>query len=252
MSYLAARVGLSVLMMGVLLSVPASTARAGDGWRWSITPYLWASDVSETLIVDGQVVGGEDTEFKDLVDKLDSSLQLHFEGIGDRWGLFADVSYIDLRDSKTGEMGVARLDAKIEETNLEGGMIYRPGGRSGRFELLFGARSLAVDERYRLRLGELEPVESRIDEDYLDAMVAARLKVPLSDRWAISLRGDYSTGGTDYIWTAQGLLGWQFGKRRNSAVFVGYRYRELKYTKADVIEVRKTISGFGAGLKIGF
>ncbi len=53
-------------------------------------------------------------------------------------------------------------------------------------------------------------------------------------------------------WTAQGLQGWTFGKKRNSAVFVGYRYREVAYTKADIIDVEKTLMGPGLGVRIGF
>ncbi len=91
-----------------------------------------------------------------------------------------------------------------------------------------------------------------IDESYLDALIGARYHIPLSERWVISLRGDVSLGGTDFMWTAQGLVGWRFGAKRNSAIFVGYRYRDMKYSKADVFEVKKTLSGLGLGVKIGF
>jgi len=234
----------------ILLFLPP--AQAADGWDWSITPYMWASDISEDLILSGEVVGGGDTEFKDLVDLIDTSLQLHFEGTRDRWGLFADLTYIDLSDSETGELELLRFDVEIQETLLEAGAIYRPGGRSGKLDLLFGARLLSVDEDYRLQLGELDPLELSIDESYLDALIGVRYHIPLSERWVISLRGDVSLGGTDFMWTAQGLVGWRFGAKRNSAVFLGYRYRDMKYSKADVFEVKKTLSGLGLGVKIGF
>ena len=41
-------------------------------------------------------------------------------------------------------------------------------------------------------------------------------------------------------------------RQADSAVFLGYRYRDMKYSKADVIEVEKTLSGPGIGVKIGF
>lgn len=148
-------------------------------------------------------------------------------------------------------MGIGRLDVEIEETVLEAGAIYRPGGRSGRFDLLFGVRMMAVDEDYRLQIGELPPVGASVDVDYLDALVGARYHIPLSQRWVISLRGDVSLGGTDVMWTAQGLLGWRFGAKRNSAVFLGYRYRDMEYTKAEVYEVKKTLSGFGGSERAG-
>ncbi|MCK5376255.1 MAG: hypothetical protein KAJ97_04175 [Acidobacteria bacterium] len=228
-----------------------SPAHAAGGWNWSITPYIWASDISEDLILHGEVVGGGDTEFKDLLEVVDTSLQLHFEGIRDRWGLFADLTYIDLSDSETGELEILRFDVEITETLFEAGALYRPGGQSGKLDLLFGARLLTVDEVYRLQLGELDPIESSIDESYVDALIGARYHIPLSQRWVISLRGDLSLGGTDLMWTAQGMVGWRFGAKRNSAVFLGYRYRDMKYSKAD-FEVEKTLSGPGLGVKIGF
>jgi hypothetical protein len=244
-------------LVGVAVAFVVATAltsgvQAQEGWQWSITPYIWATDVSEDLILDGAVVGGEDTEFGDLVDKIDSSLQLHFEGSREKWGLFTDINYVELSDSETGEMGLGRLDVNIEEAVFELGAIYRPGGRTGRFDLLFGARLMDVAEDYRLQVGDLPPTSTSVDESYLDALIGARYQIPLSDRWGISLRGDISAGGTDFMWTAQGLVGWRFGAKRNSAVFLGYRYRDTKYSKAEVYEVKKTLSGVGLGVKIGF
>lgn len=237
----------------LIIGFSAADAGAAESWQWSITPYIWATDISEDLIVDGEVIGGDDTEFSDLVDVIDTSLLLRFEGTRDRWGLFADVNQVELSDSETGELGVVRLDVEIEETVGEVGAIYRPGGRSGRFDLLFGARMLWIDERYTFQLGAPEILRLvRVDATYVDALIGARYQIPLSERWAISLRGDVSFGDTDLVWTAQGLVGWTFGAKRGSAVFAGYRYRSMDYTKADVVEVEKTLSGFGVGVTIGF
>jgi hypothetical protein len=241
-----------VVIVTAIVVFAAADARAGDTWQWSITPYIWATDISEDLLLRGTVVGGGDTDFDDLVDLIEASLQLHFEGTREHWGLFADVSHVELSDSETGEMGFSRLDVDIEDTVVEAGAIYRPGGRSGRLDLLVGTRYLAVVEDYRFQIADLPPYGASIDEDYLDFLMGARYHIPLSDRWMISLRGDVSTGGTDYTWTAQGMLGWRFGARRNSAVFVGYRYRDMKYTKADVLEVQKALSGLGLGVRLGF
>lgn len=230
----------------------ANGAHAGDRWKWSLTPYLWATDISEDLRVDGDLVGGGDTEFDDLVDKIDTSFQLHFEGLRGHWGPFADIAYTDLSDSETGEMGLLRFDTEIEEIWVEAGALYRAGGRDGRLDLLFGTRVLSVDESYRLTLGELPERRLTIDDTYVDALLGARYHIPLSNRWLISLRGDASLGGTDYVWTAQGMLGWRFGAKRGSAVWLGYRYRDMQYTKGDSLEVRRAFSGAALALTIGF
>ncbi|MCP4899444.1 MAG: hypothetical protein GY906_20965 [bacterium] len=247
-----ARAQRTALAIAVVLMVTAgTTVQAADGWLWSITPYVWASDISESLLIRDEIEGGSDTSFSDLVEIADTTLQIHFEGVKDHWGMFADYTYVELSDSKVGEMEILRLDVDITETVLEAGAIYRPGGRSGNFDLLFGVRQLTVDEKYNLQIGQFGPFESRIDEGYVDALVGARYRIPLSDRWVISLRGDVSAGGTDYMWTAHGILGWRFGAKRNSAIFVGYQYRDMEFTKGE-IDVKKNLSGFGLGVKIGF
>jgi len=242
----------TVAAVTAIVVFAAGDARAGDTWQWSITPYMWATDISEDLILSGAVVGGGDTDFDDLVDLIESSLQLHFEGTREHWGLFADVSSVELSDSQTGEYGFGRIDVDIEETVVEAGAIYRPGGRSGRLDVFFGARMLAITEDYRFQIADLPPYGTSIDEDYLDFLMGARYHIPLSDRWVISLRGDVSTGGTDHMWTAQGLLGWRFGAKRNSGIYVGYRYRDMEYSKADDFVVKKTLSGPGLGIRFGF
>ncbi|MEJ2086781.1 MAG: hypothetical protein P8Y44_14135 [Acidobacteriota bacterium] len=208
----------ALLVVFVVAVIGASPAFGASTWQWSITPYIWATDINEDLILNGAIVGGSKTEFKDLADKIDSSLQLHFEGIRDRWGLFADINYVDLSDSEIGQQGLARFDVEIEEATYEAGAVYRPGGATGRLDVLFGTRVLTVSEDYRLVIGQEPIILKDIDETYVDALVAVRYNLPLSDRWALSFKGDASAGGTDYIWTAQGLIGWRFGSKRQSAL----------------------------------
>jgi hypothetical protein len=240
------------IVIAVSVAAVATVADAGERWQWSITPYMWATDISEDVLLNGTVVGGGDTEFDDLVDIVEASYQLHFEGMREHWGMFADVNYVDLSDSATGEYGLARLDVDYEEMLLEAGALCRPGGRSGNLDLIVGVRALTFDERYRLQVAGGQPREVSVDEDYVDFLIGARYNIPLSQRWVISLRGDVSTGGTDHILTAQGLLAWRFGAKRNSAIFAGYRYRDMKYRKADVLVDEKTLAGFGVGVRFGF
>ena len=92
----AARLALVLVLALAASATAAAAAEDEPRWEWSITPYVWATDIGEDLKLDGDVVGGDDTAFSDLVDKIESSLQLHFEGVRDRWGLFQDVSYVEV------------------------------------------------------------------------------------------------------------------------------------------------------------
>jgi hypothetical protein len=57
----------------------------------------------------------------------------------------------------------------------------------------------------------------------------------------------YRPGGTDHVWSAGGLVGWRFGAKRNSAIFLGYRYRNMRYSKA-AFKVERTFSGPAIGV----
>ncbi len=52
--------------------------------------------------------------------------------------------------------------------------------------------------------------------------------------------------------TAQAAGGWRFGSKRQSALLLGYRYRQLDYGKADRFDVERTMDGVIAGVRIGF
>lgn len=50
----------SVVIVTVVLVVASPGAQAGDTWQWSLTPYMWATDISEDPILDGVVDGSGD------------------------------------------------------------------------------------------------------------------------------------------------------------------------------------------------
>ena len=243
-----------VIRWGLALALLATLAGAGeavadDGWEWGITPYAWLSDISEDLLVDGSVVGGNDLSFSDVLDTLEGSLMLHVEGMGERWGVFGEIFYVDIRDEEVHEPLI--IDAQVEETTLELGVVWRAFSSDDRaFDVLLGARQFQVDERYTFTQGDDEPVDARVDEDFLDALVGARYVRLFGDRWLVSASGDFSFGDSDLFWTAELLGGWRYGNRKEHVVLFGYRHREMEYTK-DAFEVERTLSGAILGLRIG-
>jgi len=229
----------------------AATAGASEPWRWSVTPYIWATDLSEDLTFRGEGIGGNDLTFKDLVDITEGSFTVHVQGMHGELGFYLDASISDLKDQDVGDLVLT--EARIKEQLYSGGMIFRPGGDDGSFDLLLGVRYFEADEQYTFTVGNLPPRERGIKDSYTDLMVGVRYKWLLGDRWALGVIGDASSGGTKKIWTAEGLLGWRFGARRQSAVIVGYRHRVLEYVKADDrIDVERTMSGPTLAVQFGF
>ncbi len=107
-------VRIPVVIAGVILMAAASGAHARDRWQWDVSTYVWASSISEDLILNGDVVGGGDTSFNDLVDMTESSYQIHVETIGENIGFFVDAMSVDLSDQEVGPL--LQTDVEITES----------------------------------------------------------------------------------------------------------------------------------------
>ena len=103
-------------VMVVLMTLPATT-RAAESWDWSITPYMWASDITMDVAVNGDPVLGIDVVFSDLLDKVDFVFQFHFEGRRGRAGFFIDGTFIELT---------------VDDLTSGGGMLPPATGRFSR------------------------------------------------------------------------------------------------------------------------
>lgn len=95
-------VGATVIVF-VILAASVVGAQGGSPLQWDISTYIWASSISEDLILDGDVVGGGDTSFNDLIDLTESSYQIHIEMKGETVGFFVDAMSIDLSDQEVGQ-----------------------------------------------------------------------------------------------------------------------------------------------------
>ena len=90
----------AVLLILAGVSAPAAAA-SGQPWDWMVSPYIWAAGVStdiETRVPPNSVE--VDTEFEDVIDKLDGAFEVHVEGRGDHVGVMLDFTYLGLAGEK--------------------------------------------------------------------------------------------------------------------------------------------------------
>lgn len=213
-------------MTAALLAGSSITpALASDGgWDWKLVSYVWASDIQTDLKARGQPVEGQ-VDFSDIVDKLDYSLQMHFEGQGDQFGFFADLTYLALSDKKA----FTQLDAKVslDTTIFEVAGVWSPGQERYRgFEAFAGLRVLdtKLDARF-IPVDPAIPTERRIvDGTLTDAMIGARYIAKLSDKWHLTVRGDVSFGDTEGTYNGSAIFNYQLKK---GALILGYRYMAI-------------------------
>lgn len=246
----------SAIALGVpeLFGIPGSglaVAQTGEAdWRWSVTPYLWGSDLStDVRFPGGQEISGE-AQFSDILDKLDFGAQVHLEGQRGPWGMFVDATYLTMSDDTT--HGPISADAEIDTGLYEFAAIYTPGGEDGRFTAFVGARivALKLDTTFS-GLGSGGPIRRATDASLTDFMIGGRYMHPFNDRWLLNLRADVGSGDTESSWNALAVIGWRFGGDLDNAVLLGWRHMELDIEEAGR-DIDTTFDGPIAGVLFGF
>jgi hypothetical protein len=206
-------------------SEDSSESASGQGWDWAVSPYLWATSISSNIRKDGAPPVGTDADFDDILSKLDMAFQIHVEGQGDRFGVFADYTYLALSDSN--ERPAFTSEGSLDTSIFEAAAVWNV--EPTRFEgvdVFAGLRHLQVGTDV-----ELDPVDPtkpninlKMDQSFTDFMVGVRYNATLSDRWGLTLRADGGWGDTESDYSVSALLRYQL--KKGTMVF-GYRYMEI-------------------------
>lgn len=218
------------LTAALCLAGTATTAHAadGEGWDWMVAPYGWAATIGTDLNTTRPPWAdpSTDTSFSDIVDKLDGAFQIHVEGQGDRFGVFADFTYLGLADEKDRPRFRTRSD--IDTRLFELAAVWSPGEERYRgWDVFAGLRYIDVDLTVEIEPVDplLGPVTIDTGQAYSDFMLGARYTWDLSEHWGLTLRGDGSAGETEGTWNASAVA--QYRMKRGAWLF-GYRYLLVK------------------------
>jgi len=214
-----------------LACLPALASADSDGVRWSVTPYMWASETRFDLKSDGAPIGSGKVTFDDLMDVTDASFQIASEAaFGDgTWSALVDVTYIETSDRVNGR--IFRLKTQSEQWFVDAAAVWRPWGEQGGFSVLAGARYTDLDDRYKLSIPQSGRPVGTLDtsRDFLDALVGVRQIFSLADRWSLAARADYSDGDSKGIFQLQAIVRYGLGMERQCGLMFGYRYKQAKF-----------------------
>jgi hypothetical protein len=247
-------------LAAVIVAAWAAESRASD-WRWTLTPYAWTTDVGVDVAVGDETLVAEEISVTELLEDVDTLAQVRLEAQKGAHGLFADLFDVTLSEEATtaalpSGAGDATLTPEMGMTILEVGAIYDPSGDRRGFQLLYGARVL--DERATIGVelrradGSTASRELEVDETFVDALAGFRWIRPLSKRFTWQVQADVSKGGTELTWSAGPTLACALGENGKHAVTAGYRRMVVDFDTADAVDAKMTLSGFLAGLRIGF
>ena len=234
----------SMLSTQIVRAEPSS-----GGMKWVFTSYIWASDTSIKASIKDHEVADSELKFDDLVDKIEFGFQGHLEGYGDQYGFFVDFTYMSISDQVS--QHEISVDADMDTGIYELAAVYNLSGIGTRgFSLFGGLRYLSGDQKLKFQGEGSLPIQhtTELDNSWTDIMVGARYVRPLSARWNVVLRGDYSGGDTEGASNLQGFAAYAFKK---STVLLGYRYFQFELQEGP-IKVENTLSGPEIGVLLNF
>ena len=211
---------------------PLAQAADGEGWEWIVAPYGWFPSVSTDLETQPPAGGvSTDTNFDDIVDKIDGAFLIHAEGQNEHWGVFTDFVFLGLADEHDQPRfhSESDLDARLFELAA----VWSPGeGRYRGLDVFAGLRYIDVDLTVQLDPGDPTFDTTSIDagDKFNDFMIGARYTWALSDRWRLMLRGDGSFGDTEGTWNASAEAAYRM---KHGAWLFGYRYLSIELDTGD-------------------
>lgn len=218
----------SLLSSALAIAAFSPSAQASGDWEWIVAPYLWGPSVSTDLRTTEPPEGGasSDRAFSDIIDKLEGAFEIHIEGQGETFGVFADFTYLGLGDTRQFERFSS--DSDLDARLFDAAAVWSPGpGAYHGWELFGGLRYLDVDAT--LRFDPVNPIFSSTTFDagdsFSDFLVGARYHWKLGERWGMSLRGDTSFGDTEGTWSASATASY---RTNNGAWFFGYRHLSVE------------------------
>ena len=251
----------------LMLAAAAALVVAGNGaanaseWKWTVTPYAWATDVAIDVAIDDQQVLEEEISVQELLESVDTLAQVRLEAQHGEIGFFADLFDVTLsEDAATIALpsgaGDATITPEMGMTILDLGSFYDPQGDQQGFQLLYGARILneraTIEARLTRADGSTASRTFEIDDTFVDALVGFRYIRPLGERFSVQLQADASTGGTELTWSAGPTLAYAFGARRQYAATVGFRRMLVDFDTAEAVDAKMILSGALAGLRFSF
>jgi hypothetical protein len=217
----------TTFISSLILALAAPTASAqATALTHTVEAYFLGAGMSGTAGV-GPVTGEIDMPASDVLSNLQFGVLADYRGEAPKWAVTADVVYMGLGATGTGDGGRATAEVDMDEWMVEATGSYR---FSPTFEVVGGARYTSLETAIELRRAQGTSATSA-KADWIDPLVGVRLALPLSQAFAFSIRGMIGGFGVgcDFTWDADARLKWHASK--SVTLSFGYRYLDQDYEK---------------------
>jgi hypothetical protein len=249
------------------LAVAAATAAMAAGnasaeeWQWTVTPYIWATDLGIDVTVADRGLVDAEIPFEELVDTLDSATLVRVEGVRGEHGMAFDLFNVKLVGYESvalpGERDAAlTLDTSVRLSILDATGVYDTGADREGFSLVYGTRVIEQRNRFDAALvadglttgtGSYETTDTLVD-----GLIGFRYVRELPNNFSYQLAADVSTGDTEYTWSAGPTVSYAFGAGERYEVTAGYRHMVVDFDTAEHVDADMSMSGLSVGFRVEF
>ncbi|AMO24392.1 hypothetical protein GCM10027034_13540 [Ramlibacter solisilvae] len=229
-------------MAAGLGAAQAQTAPPADRWSYAVTPYIWLPGFDGTLkyaLPPG--TGSPDVSVNEnrVLDAIDAFFMISGEARRGRLSFFGDYIYLKLSSSKSDIRSidfnagapVNPLSTTVNRetsTRIDGNVLTLAGGYqiSGTpdapFDLIGGVRYFGVQTQTQWNFaaavagpgpGQSFAAAGTVSRnaDLWDAIVGARGRARIADRWFVPIYLDVGAGSSKLTWQALVGIGYSFG-----------------------------------------
>lgn len=239
------------------VALPAS-AQATDNWRFQAAVNLYLPDIGGTTAFPLTPAGSGDAlvDASTIVDNLKMAFMGSFEASRGSWGLFTDVLYMDIGNTKSGFRdfsiagGAIPADASAKvDYDLNGGVWTLAGtwhamaDPAATLDVLAGARWLEITQTLGWDItGNLGSIPapgragtSRVELSNWDGIVGVkgRLALGADRKWFLPYYLDVGAGESKLTWQAVGGVGYSF---QWGDVVASWRYLDYEMKSGNAIE----------------
>ena len=204
----------------------------GNDWSVDLNLYLWVAGTNGTVGIPPTGDIPVSTTFSDLRSKLRAG----FAGIIDiryrRWHIISDNGWVQLKDTQaislTGLPLYDTANVKLDAALGTAGVAYElPLDTNFALDLYLAARWWHMSTEANLS-GQAPNLSGEATKTWADAVVGARLRYAITDKWRVALSGDVGAGAADIDWMAYGGLTYMFN--RYVGATAGYRIVGVDYS----------------------
>ena len=218
----------SLTLLPVLVLASAASAQDAD-WTYRATLYGWVPAMSTSVDTRfGPIEGGVSSS--DALSALDMAFMGSFSAQNGPLSFAADLLFTDLSNSQETPFplyGDATVGVTLKA--LSGYALVRVSQASpAQIDLGAGFRTFDVNLTADLSAGLLPADSQSVGDTWTDPVLAARVTVPLNDKWFLSGFADFGgTSSSDQTYQVYGGVGYTFNNAWSTQV--GYRYMSLSH-----------------------